>query len=161
MSSDKKNKILYLMSLAFDRCYFTFRSRRSILIVIISISLYSILSSHNILKVVKASLISVMIGSIIILTQNMPVYVIVGSRIEIMINSFLQGHGMLDESRQVLVGRIELFKEKPIGWGIGNYRAASGMSLYSHNNYVEVITTIVIRIGYLLFFAFLYFVDVG
>ncbi|NMA74061.1 MAG: hypothetical protein GX963_07850 [Bacteroidales bacterium] len=143
----RKTKFLYLMSLAFlTGVILLLGSRRSILIVIISISLYSILSSHNILKVVKASLISVMIGSIIIiLTQNVPqLYVIIGNRIEIMINSFLQGHGMLAESRQVLIGAgIELFKEKPIlGWGIGNYRAASGMSLYSHNNYVEVIATI-------------------
>lgn len=130
-------------------------SRRSLFILTFSILLFTFMSSKNLVKTAKSILMSLIIVVIIFyLTLNVQeLYVIIGSRIESMTYSFLNGNQVLDESRSTLIKKgWELFQQKPVlGWGIGNYSIASGMGRYSHNNYIEVLSSIGL-VGIFLFY---------
>lgn len=62
-----------------------------------------------------------------------------------------------DEERFLMIKKaIQMFKEKPIlGHGAGAFKAISGFDIYSHNNYVELLSNYGI-IGFCLFYGFIF-----
>ncbi|GAE28190.1 hypothetical protein JCM9140_4398 [Halalkalibacter wakoensis JCM 9140] len=152
-----KVKIFYIISiLLFLTSILFLGSRRSFVIGLISLFVYGVLNSKNLRKTFStlgiASIVSFILSYLII---NVPeLYGIIGYRLEQSVTNFLNGQS-LDSTRESLVEiGINLFKEKPIlGWGTGNYSFVSGTGLYSHNNFIELLSSLGI-IGLIMFYIF-------
>ncbi|MFH0069895.1 O-antigen ligase family protein [Peribacillus sp. NPDC056705] len=123
LTGSRKAFLMFLMGLIF-LTFLTIKKRRRIFIVL-PIMIFIIYLLWNI-------------------TMTNPVlYSLLGIRIEGLINAFL-GQGAVDESTLVRMKMIEngmqLFIEKPfLGYGIDNFVSVSSFSVYSHNNYIELL----------------------
>lgn len=151
IKSENKKKVLYIL------CIFLLviiilllGSRRALLIWVLCTLLLIVLSFR---KTIKPLIIS---GSLIIIVYNMifkidVFYNIIGSRIISYNNLSTSSSG--DNIRQQLIRLgIDLFKERPIlGWGVNNFRYLSGLNMYSHNNYIELLVSLGI-VGFLVFY---------
>lgn len=135
-------------------------SRRSIFSLLLGVFIVNFSSSKNIFKLIKVMTISIITGIIILyLMIELPaLYTIVGFRIETMIKALISGNTIIDNSRNVLIiNGLDLFTQKPfLGWGIGNYSIASGLGRYSHNNYIELLSSIGL-LGFIVFYSLHFF----
>lgn len=150
--SKGNKKLIYIVCfIVFSLLILLLGSRRSLLILFFSVFIFEL---HNSKKILKPLLVGSFVGSILLfLVFNEPrLYEIVGSRLEASMLSFLNGDP-LDNTRHYLIVRgLELFAEKPfLGWGTGNYQDVSGMGIYSHNNYIELLSSLGI-VGLLLYY---------
>lgn len=154
--SSKKMSITYLgyISVA-SLLVILLGSRRSILILVLCSSFFMIFSSKNIVKKIKWALFSLLLVIFVFyIMLNVPaLYNIIGRRFINMLHGITSG-SPIDQSRNELIQiGLKLFVEKPLwGWGVGNYAFVSGMGVYSHNNYIELLSTVGL-LGFLLYYS--------
>lgn len=133
-------------------------SRKSFFVIVFTLSLFYILISGN-KKILRIRIIVFAVCSLLflILIMNVPsLYNIIGSGIESLIMQ-LTGHGEIDRSTTIRTGMIEfgldLFQSRPfLGYGINSFRAMSPWKMYSHNNYIELLTSIGL-IGIIIYYS--------
>ena len=149
-----KNKFNLIIMMIFSVMVLFSKSRISLLTLVFNI-LYLILIYRK-RKKNKIYIIAIIIGALIILSWaifNIPVlYELVGYRMEAMMGIINHSY-MIDASTNTRINMIkygfEMFKSNPIlGVGIGNY-AYYGYHIYglfaevySHNNYIEMLSNI-------------------
>lgn len=168
LTTEKNSKFLkisYIFFITFSiwHIYIT-GSRKGILMPIVEIVIYLMITNReSIIKILKAMSIIMIIGgiAIFILSLNEELW----SRMIIMVQMFLRGE-TLDESTQLrsyfitLAG--QMFSDKPIlGQGIntfvGELNNSIGKQMYSHNNYLEIASSlgIVGLISYYWYYVYL------
>lgn len=122
-------------------------SKKALLLIIISILIFSILStSRNRLKKIGISIIASLF--ILYLVTKVPFfYDVIGERLVTLFASFT-GIGDTDNStlsRFLMIDYgIDFFKQQPVlGYGLNNFRylygSLTGDYVYSHNNYIELL----------------------
>ncbi|WP_102348318.1 O-antigen ligase family protein [Bacillus sp. Marseille-P3661] len=136
-------------------------SRKVFLILICGILIYSFFrlkkNIYTLFKYLPIAIIFLIIFYNVIMNVE-PIYNVFGNRIEATIVTLLGDNSAVSESetqvREAMVLRgIELFANQPLlGYGLGNYAIVSGYGIYSHNNYIELLTSLGI-IGFLLYYS--------
>lgn len=134
-------------------------SRKGILMVAIALFLYCIISSKNPIKLLKNILLAI-IGLVIVymlMTKIEFLYNSFGRRFLLLLNIFddgsYVGNSIGNRMNAVEIG-IDVFKIKPmIGYGLGNYMAATGLRGYAHNNYIQILVDLGI-VGIFLYYWF-------
>ena len=134
---------LFLVGIAFSG------SKKALVALLVgAIGMY-ILYSRNIFATLKRVILAVLVLWVVyILIMNTDdLYLLIGKRIEGMLNAFALGKDYGDAStyeRMMLMEKaIELWKGRPIfGHGLNSFEQMSGLKLYSHNNYLELLSGI-------------------
>ena len=128
-------------------------SRKSIIVLVIPLVIYSVLSSYNIIKSGRNLLLGITALALVYeIILNVPIlYDIIGYRMEGMLNYFNNSGGEIDKSTSTRMMLIEYgmtwFSNSPLfGHGIDNYRnllsRVSRLTTYSHNNFVELLVDV-------------------
>ncbi|MBT2216479.1 oligosaccharide repeat unit polymerase [Virgibacillus dakarensis] len=146
----EKGKLFIFLFLIMFMVILLTGSRTALLFMIINIFLYLyLINRKKISDKIKFCILSVFIILIsVYLIFNVPIlYQVMGSRVEDML-SFIGGESITEKSLNVRAYMvefgIEMFKNRPSGYGIDNYRYLLGESLisevtYSHNNFIELL----------------------
>ncbi len=132
-------------------------SKKTFLFIGISFIMYALLSTKKIYKYIMIIplIVFFLIGSYYLIMEVEALYNVLGYRIELMMGTF---NGDVNEGstslRLDLIKRgIELFEENPIlGVGTGNYTIVSGYNVYSHNNYIEILSNLGL-IGFIYYYS--------
>lgn len=127
-------------------------SRKALVMLILGsvfVFLFKYVSKDIFMSVVKVAVFAVVAFFVVRWLLSLPVFSVVNSRMETMINSFLDNGGKVDHStwerEQFRIVGINQFKETPIlGIGIGNSHFLTsryfGKDTYLHNNFVELLS---------------------
>ena len=140
----KKAKIYYFPYIIFLLMTLLSGSRRALALTLLVVIVFYINSIKKVSNVIYIIPFGVLFFLVIDLTMNNPIlYQVIGRRVTGLIN-MLTGEGKVDNSTLVRMDLIqigvELFKEKMwIGHGANSYRFLNKYSLYSHNNYIELL----------------------
>lgn len=142
-------KVFYIgLTLVFSYISLLTESRKAFFILVFAVGLFFVLNSKSLNKKIVKMIITFLAGSLFIyIVISIPsLYAVLGSRIENLLIQ-LSGEEIVENSfnlRQTMVEYgIYFWKEQPLfGYGIDNFRtlfgAVTGMELYSHNNYIEL-----------------------
>lgn len=138
-------------------------SRKSFLFVVVGIASLLFFNSNSSTKRIK-NIAKIMIIFFVIsyLVFEIPfLYEIIGIRIEALILTLIgkgMGDGSINIRRRMMSVGIDLFKNKPLfGWGFGSYSVLSGFRTYSHNNYVEILSSVGI-VGFIVYYSLYLFI---
>ena len=135
-------------------------SRTGIAIVLLSLFAFFLIKSKSVFQFFRYVILITIIGIIFYyLIMNVGfLYTIVGSRFEVLINGLLSGGDFeyrtsaFTRDSMIETG-IVLFAQKPlVGYGLDNYKYVSGFSVYSHNNFIEILVSCGL-IGFFLFYV--------
>lgn len=160
LKQDKKwKKIILMLLIAVLVAIVLFTgSRKGSIMILIGIVLYNTLRSKSPVKFMKNIAISIVlfIGFFILVTQVEIFYNVLGKRLLLLFNMFnadaYVGNSIANRMNMVSIG-MELLKGSPlIGYGIGNFSIVSGVGLYAHNNYVELLVDLGL-IGTILYYS--------
>lgn len=141
----KNKKKFYISALALvGSTILICASRRAIIVAVFSTLLIVVLMSKRPSKIFKTLVISAIILILLgwIVMTNSTLYLLIGSRLEAMLGTFLESGSLLDTTRSGLIDDgIKLFMQRPLlGWGNGAYEYVGSYNLaYTHNNYVELL----------------------
>lgn len=142
----KKNSIINLsLSAVFFYFIIITGSRKAILVFIMGIIGLIFMKSKNQLVLVRNSIIVLILTLLTIyLLLNVPIlYDIAGSRFEGMFSAFINGShedtSIIERSMMINKG-LKLIESRPLfGSGVGSFSYLSGLGVYSHNNYIEML----------------------
>ncbi len=169
----RKKKIFFVFVILFVAITLYTGSRKGIIMLMSSLTLYPLLSSSKKLVgkeiinfIIKLILIiSALITVIYLVSSNEIFYNIIGHRLETMFEYFL-GDTTADSSiveRNFFINKaIELFKSNPIlGYGMNNFKVYMAEINYhhqtfSHNNFVELLSTLGL-IGFSIYYSMIAF----
>lgn len=152
----KSIKIIYILSMILCAIVIMLSgSRKSIFIIAFSTVMYIWIRSKRKMIMTIVLLIAVAFLFYLVMTNAM-LYELIGVRIEELIE-FALGKSRNDRStliRTLMITRgMDIFKQHPIlGVGANNFKAISGFGLYSHNNYIELLSGIGL-IGFTIYYA--------
>lgn len=139
-------------------------SKKALFIILSTFSIYLFLLKRN--KITTLLLIVVGAFSVYYLIMNVEgLYLIIGHRIESLINGLIsndiQSFNTSDRTRMRLIeAGWGYFKEKPIlGYGLANFKALMNSTLYSHNNYIEILVSVGLVGAFIYYYAY-YFIFV-
>ncbi len=156
ISQSSKYKKLYILGSGINILWIILSaSRKSLLILIISLSIYMIFKNKNVTSLFRNGIfVIISLFAIYYCIMNVSfLYEFIGNRIETMIKGIL-GSGKTDGSTMFRMELInwgkEWFYKKPIlGYGIDNYRYLLGFKntwagtegTYAHNNFIELLVS--------------------
>lgn len=139
----ERTRFLYLlpMVITLPACLYS-GSRKSIILILISIFAFFLLYSENKQTIKGLILGGVIIGGLIYTIQNVPAFSVIHSRFEQLFSLFGRGNALVDTgdtNRMMFIEKgMEAFRNSPI-WGNGFVYSYHLFGTYSHNNYVELL----------------------
>ena len=131
-------------------------SKKAALLIVLGV-LAIVAVNYGIRKIYKTVIVGVVILMITSYVLQLPYFETVNVRLEEYFSGELNAS---DENRQQLIAAgIRLFKERPFfGYGLDNFRVAAVTSVYSHNNYIEVLVSCGV-VGFALYY-FMYLIPI-
>ena len=123
-------------------------SRKGTVMVLAGIVLYNLVRSGSWVRYLRNILISALIVAafLIVVTRVEALNNVLGARLIRLLNMFdadadtaAIGNSISNRLDFISIG-MDLFRDRPLfGYGLGNYQNVSGLNLYAHNNYVELL----------------------
>lgn len=156
MVRNKKYKLFnFVVLCASFICTMSSGSKKALLIVVIGV-LYLIYKSYGIRQFYKVIGLTLFAGILFYMAIHLPMFEMLRRRFEGSINALLGKSGG-DSSTVTRMSFIEtgwrLFKDKIlIGYGADNFKYVSGVGVYSHNNFIEILVNFGI-IGFTMFYS--------
>lgn len=153
--------LLYLLLIIF---VFLSGSRQALLLAILGAILILLFSSKDAVKKLKnIYVIFFLIVIVYNLLVNVPLlYEIVGYRLETLILTLFGAESATesDQIRNLMVSSgINLIKDRPfLGYGLGGFAKVSGLGVYSHNNYIELLVGIGIVGTVIYYYIYIYII---
>lgn len=146
----KNRKIVYLLcSAVFMVISFMTGSRKAMIFIVLGLFLFlffSVKKKRNLIIVLP--ILFLLVYAIYFLVMNVQsFYDVLGVRFERLLYTIFTGDVGEDTSTKArfefIDKGIELIKQSPLlGYGLGNYAYISGYGVYSHNNYIEMATSV-------------------
>ena len=147
----KSKKKVHLASIAVFLIFaLSSGSKKALLMCIVGVIGLSVFY-YGFQRIWKTILVAAVVAVVGYYLLQLPMFSVINDRF----TSYLSGElstSDLNRMRHIENG-ISLIKEKPfLGWGLQNYRYASGRGTYSHNNFIEVFVSTGI-IGFSLYYS--------
>lgn len=151
----KKKKYIAIALFLLIFCFLA-GTRKSIVAIIVGISLYNLLAKPSKIVFYAAGIVFFIGLMYYVLTEFSLFYNIMGSRLEAMFSLINGGEidGSTDTRMYLIETGITYYSERPyMGWGINCFKDVPGTyGLYSHCNYVEILFSVGIP-GFIFYYS--------
>ena len=132
-------------------------SRKGSVMTISSIVLYTLFKAKTPMRFLRNILIAMAftIGFYFLITRVEILYNALGHRLLLLLNMFdadaYVGNSISNRKNFIEVG-IQLFFDNPLGYGMGGFQTVSGLNIYSHNNYIELLVDVGV-FGFMIYYS--------
>lgn len=153
-AKSKPLKFMLLIAVLFDILLMILTGGRKFLLYSI-VFIFSSLLVKGSVKPMRLFIVTLVMGIIVyigayFIMHNEFLYDAIGYRFAGLSGGEAEG---VDDQSAIMLRGLEMFHQKPIfGWGVNAYSFSSGMDLYAHSNYVELLADFGI-VGTLIFYS--------